>query len=211
MTSPECADTLDLRRRGEIGLAEAFSRYRVRLERLVQFRLDPRIRARVDAADVLQEAYIAMSKRLGDFLANPSVSCFVWMRQQTLQVMTDLHRSHFRDKRAPQRELHFGQLGPVDATSMSIARYLLDGITSPSQAAVKAEEVQWLHEALNSMNEIDREVLALRHFEQLSNGQVAEILSLSPTAASNRYIRAASRLAEILEKLRPTDVEGGHR
>ena len=79
------------------------------------------------------------------------------------------------------------------------ARFLIDELTSPSQAAVQAEEVRSLQEALNAMNETDREVLALRHFEQLTNNQVAEILGLSVTAASNRYLRAAARLGEILK------------
>ncbi|MFY8202545.1 MAG: sigma-70 family RNA polymerase sigma factor, partial [Pirellula staleyi] len=86
-------------------------------------------------------------------------------------------------------------------SSLSIAKLLLDDITSPSQAAVRAEEIQELRSALESMNETDREVLAMRHFEHLNNQQVAEVLGLSPTAASNRYIRAAVKLGEILKSL----------
>lgn len=190
---------------GASAVAEIFSDYRERLERIVAFRLDPRIRSRVDSADILQEAFIEISRRIGEYISQPTVSCFVWMRQKTLQTLIDTHRRHFRDKRDPEREVHFTHNADSQATSLSIARCLIDEMTSPSQAAMNAEEVDQLHLALESMNEIDREVLALRHFEQLNNNQVAEILGLSPTAASNRYVRAATRLGEILSSIRAID------
>ncbi|MDZ4848706.1 MAG: sigma-70 family RNA polymerase sigma factor [Pirellulaceae bacterium] len=191
---------------GDAALAELFSEYRDRLERIVTFRLDPRIRGRFDSSDVLQEAYIEIARRFSEYIDAPSVSFFVWLRQRTLQTMIDLHREHFREKRDPDRENRYLAQPTSQATSMSIARFLIDDVTSPSQAAVEAEETQRLHAALDSMQEIDREVLALRHFEHLSNLQVAEILNLSPTAASNRYIRAAARLSEIVASLHPSMV-----
>lgn len=194
---------------GEAALAELFSEYRERLERIISFRLEPRIRGRLDPADVLQEAYLEIASRYHEYIQNPSVSFFVWLRQRTLQTMIDLHREHFREKRDPNRENRYLGQPNSQATSMSIARFLLDEVTSPSQAAVDAEESQRLHAALDSMQETDREVLALRHFEHLSNLQVAEILGLSPTAASNRYIRAAARLSEIVAHLHPSIVRKG--
>ncbi len=191
---------------GDAALAELFSEYRERLERIVSFRLEPRIRGRLDPADVLQEAYLETARRYHEYLENPSVSFFVWLRQRTLQTMIDLHREHFREKRDPNRENRYISQSNGQTTSMSIARFLLDEVTSPSQAAVDAEESQRLHAALESMQEMDREVLALRHFEHLSNLQVAEVLGLSPTAASNRYIRAAARLSEIVANLYPSIV-----
>jgi RNA polymerase sigma-70 factor (ECF subfamily) len=189
---------------GETALAELFSEYRERLERIVSFRLEPRIRGRLDPADVLQEAYLEIARRYREYVQNPSVSFFVWLRQRTLQTMIDLHREHFREKRDPNRENRYICQPNSQATSLSIARFLLDEVTSPSQAAADAEESQRLHAALESMHEMDREVLALRHFEHLSNLQVAEVLGLSPTAASNRYIRAAARLSEIVSSLHPS-------
>jgi RNA polymerase sigma-70 factor (subfamily 1) len=186
---------------GQTSFASLFSNYGARLERIINFRLDPRIRGRIDAADVLQEAYLEASTRLPSFLDSANVSFFVWLRQQTLQTLVDVHRRQFRQKRDVNREIHFASTGPSDGTSVSIAQFLIGQLTSPSEVAVKAEEIQWLQEALNSMNEVDREVLALRHFEQLSNTQVAEVLGLTPTAASNRYLRAAARLSEILQRL----------
>lgn len=186
---------------GQTALASLFSSYQNRLERIVSFRLDPRIRGRIDAADILQEAYLEVSHRLQSFLECTDVSFFVWLRQHTLQTLIDVHRRQFRQKRDVNREIRFASTGTSDGTSLSIAQFLIDQLTSPSQLAVNAEEMQWLQEALNSMNEVDREVLALRHFEQLGNHQVAEILGLTPTAASNRYLRAAARLSEIMQRL----------
>ncbi len=190
-----------LREDGHTALASLFSTYHGRLEKIIRFRLDPRIRSRIDAVDVLQEAYLETSDRLQSFLESTDVSFFVWLRQQTLQTLVDVQRRQFRQKRDVNREIRFASTGTSDGTSLSIAQFLIDQLTSPSQVVVNAEEMQWLQEALNSMNGVDREILALRHFEQLTNNQVAEILGLTPTAASNRYLRAAARLSEILQRL----------
>ena len=185
---------------GETALAELFSQHRERLLRLIEFRLDARLQSRVDSEDVLQESYIEISRRLNDFLASPEVSFYVWARQLTLQTLIDIQRRHFGQKRSPQREQH-PRYNPVDQTSDSIARVIRSQLTSPSRAMIRAEESQQLHDALASMDATDREVLALRHFEHLGNQEVAEALGLSPTAASNRYVRAMMRLGEILRQL----------
>lgn len=184
---------------GPAAVAAIYERHRERLERIVTFRLDPRIRRRVDPGDILQEAWLEIARRVSDYSGSTGVSVFVWMRQLTLQTLVDVQRRHFRNKRDVNREIRLGA-GDGDQTSLSIAHFLVDQITSPSAVAVRAEELQYLQQALNSMNETDREILALRHFEQLSNNQVAEILGLTATAASNRYLRAAARLGEILER-----------
>jgi RNA polymerase sigma-70 factor (ECF subfamily) len=186
---------------GDAALAELFSECRPRLERMVEFRLEPLLRGRVEAADVLQEAYIEIARRIGDYTSNPAVSFFVWARQIASQTLIGVHRRHFRERRDPGLEIRLGR-GAAQSTSDSLARVLLDHHTTPSQAAVRAEEVSYLRAALESMDEIDREVLALRHFEQLGNNEVADILGLSITAASNRYVRAMKRLGEIMLKVR---------
>jgi RNA polymerase sigma-70 factor (ECF subfamily) len=198
-TTPECRRLLE---GGTDALAGLFSEYRPRLERMVEFRLDPRLRGRVEAADVLQEAYIEMARRLSDYTSDPVVSFFVWARQLTYQALIGIHRRHFSDKRDPNIEIRLGHRPAPSDTSDSIARLLLDERTTPSQAAVRAEEVAALKAALDSLEAIDREVLALRHFEQLGNNEVAQMLGLSVTAASNRYVRAMTRLGEILTKVR---------
>lgn len=194
------AEVEQLRQEGVKGLASLFDQYRARLERIVEFRMDDRIKSRVDSADVLQEAFIELNCRLTDFLTQPTVSVFVWMRQKTLQTLIDLQRGHFRDKRDPNRERQQPANWSSNDTGISIQAFLSVSMTSPSQHLIRGEEVQKLQDAIGQLNELDREVIALRHFEQLSNLQVAEILNLSPTAASNRYIRALSRLTESLAK-----------
>jgi RNA polymerase sigma-70 factor (ECF subfamily) len=180
-------------------LGELFSEYRDRLVRLVAFRLDARLRSRVDADDVLQEAYIEVSRRLDRYLEEPEVSFYVWIRQLTLQTLIDVQRRHFGQKRSPQREVQ-PKYNPVDETSDSIVRVISSQLSSPSRAAMRAEESRHLQDALASMDATDREVLALRHFEHLGNSEVAEALGLSATAASNRYVRAMTRLGEILRQ-----------
>jgi len=188
-----------LRQRGEAALAELFLQHKDRLERLVEFRLDARLRSRVDPADVLQEAYIEMARRLSDFLTDPKVSFYVWARQLTIQTLIDTQRRHFGQKRTPQQEVHLNR-SPAENTSDSIVKVLCSHLTSPSGVAIRAEQVQQLNSALDLMDEIDREVLALRHFEHLGNSEVAETLGLSTTAASNRYVRAMTRLGEIMQR-----------
>jgi RNA polymerase sigma-70 factor (ECF subfamily) len=184
---------------GSAALAEVFSECRDRLERVVEFRLDPRLRGRVDAADVVQEAYLEVARRAHEYMADPAVSFFVWVRQLTFQTLINIHRRHFREKRDPSLEVRLGER-LAHSTSDSIARQLVEARTTPSQAAARAEELALVRAALESMDEIDREVLALRHFEQLGNNEVAEVLGLSVTAASNRYVRAIKRLGEIMAK-----------
>ncbi len=194
----------ELRRLSEGGqgaVAELFSQCRDRLERMVRFRLDSRLRGRVDAEDVLQDAYVKIAARIGDYIARPTVSFYVWARQITRQTLIDCHRVQMGQKRDPKQEVRRGRAGRGANTSFSIARALVGRHTSPSAAAVRKEQVEGLHQALDAMDETDREVLALRHFEQLTNKEVAETLDLSPTAASNRYVRALERLGEILGSL----------
>lgn len=187
-----------IRTGGAVVLADHFEQHRHSLERIVHFRLSPILRSRVEPADVIQEAYLTVSRRINEYLDGQCNSFFVWIRQITIQTLFDIQRHQFRSKRDLLREVVLPNDSNMQTSSLSIAHFLLDDVTSPSQAAVKAEEVEQLKNALDSMNETDREVLALRHFEQLSNQQVAEVLGLSPTAASNRYIRAAAKLSEIM-------------
>ena len=186
---------------GQKALADLLALHREKLERIVAFRISPFLRSRIDPADVLQEAYFEISRRIDEYINGAPVSFFVWVRQRTIQTLIDIHRNHTREKRDPLREMSLASYPYGHTTSISIAQFLLADITSPSQAAVREEETQQLQSALESMNETDREVIAMRHFEHLNNQQVAEVLEISPTAASNRYVRAAAKLSEILNHL----------
>lgn len=190
---------LDLLQSGdEDKVAEVFSVYEEKLQRMVRFRLDRRLYGRVDTADVMQDVWLESSRRITDYTSNPAVPFFVWLRQIAWQIIIDLHRRHLgAQKRNVAQEISLARSG-CD-TSISIAAQLVGDVTSPSQVAIREERLGRLREALESMDEIDREVLALRHFEELSNNEVAEILGLQKTAASNRYVRALKRLKAILE------------
>jgi RNA polymerase sigma-70 factor (ECF subfamily) len=183
-------------------LAELFARYRDRLRRMVKLRLDRRLQGRIDASDVLQEAYLDMAQRAPEYAANPTMPFFLWLRFLTGQRLLMVHRQHLGAKMRDVREevsLYRGAL--PQASSVSLAAHLLGRITSPSLAAVRAEMQLKLQEALNGMDPIDREVLTLRHFEDLSNGETASVLGLQKAAASNRYIRALKRLKEVLASM----------
>jgi RNA polymerase sigma-70 factor (ECF subfamily) len=194
---------LDRARAGDArALAALFDRYRDRLRHMVRLRLDRRLAGRLDADDVLQEAFIEASKRLKPRYHDRELPAFLWLRLVTGQVLIDVHRRHLGARMrnaALEISLHRGAL--PQASSLSLAELLLGRLTSPTGAAQRAEMQLRLQEALNRMEPIDREVLALRHFEELSNVETAQVLGLEPTAASNRYIRALKRLKEILAGL----------
>lgn len=194
----ELDELAQLQDRGVDAAAELFTRYEDRLRRMIHVRLDKRLYGRVDAGDVLQEAYLEVSRRTDEYLANPAVPFYVWIRQLTSQVLVDLYRQHFGAKmRDVRQEVRLAAAGSPIAPD-SLAAQLIAGWTSPSQAAIREETYAELQQALSEMDEIDREVLALRHFEGLANGEVAKILGLQKTAASNRYIRALTRLRKAM-------------
>ena len=196
----------DLLRRAAGGDQEAlravFERYRDRLKRMVHLRLSRRLSGRIDDSDVVQEAMIDVSKRLDEYLKEPKTSFFLWLRNVTALKLAEVHRRHLGTQlRDADREVTLHRGGLPMADSVSLAAQLLGKLTAPSQAAIKAETRILVQEALNSMDPIDREVLALKHFEQLSTAEIAEVLGLSKAGAGSRYLRAIKRLRSILEQI----------
>lgn len=187
--------------RGDRGaLAELFTLYRPRLWRMVNFRLDPRLRGRVDPDDILQDAWVNAVARINNFLTDASRSCFIWFRMIVQQTLIDVHRRHLgADKRSAARERSLSYGSNADSTSTSLAFHLQARLTSPSSAVARAELAGQLDTVLKGMSEIDREVLALRHFEHLTNAETALVLDMSEQAASVRYVRALQRLKKVLE------------
>jgi RNA polymerase sigma-70 factor, ECF subfamily len=197
-------DDLLLRLEGgdERALTELFTRHRERLRRMVRLRLDRRLQRRIDSSDVLQDAYLEVARRSREYLAQPAVPPFLWLRLLTGQALQALHRHHLKvDMRDANQEVSLRRQATPQANSASLAEMLLGRLTSPTRAARRAEMQLKLQEVLNAMEPMDREVLALRHFEELSNGEAALVLGLSKTAASNRYIRALGRLKEMLKAM----------
>lgn len=176
-------------------LAELFDQHRQRLSQIIVSRLDQRLNGRVDVDDVLQEIFLDASDRIEHFIQTHSGSLFVWLRMITMQTMANIHRRHIdaqaRDARKEQSIFtgrHYG------SGSAGMILQLLGHQTSPSRAAMRSERANQLEEAVRSLSSNDSEILTLRHFEQLANHEIAEVLGISPKAASIRYVRALARL-----------------
>jgi RNA polymerase sigma-70 factor (ECF subfamily) len=188
---------------GEEGaLAELFTRYRKRLRQMIRLRLDRRLASRVDPSDVLQEAYLDVVQQFPAYQRRSEIPFFLWLRLVTGQRLMRVHRQHLGAAlRDAGREVSLYHGALPQASSESLAAQLLGRMTSASQALVRAEMQLQLQTALNDMGPLDREIIALRHFEELSNAEAAEVLGLSKTAASNRYLRALARLQKVLENI----------
>jgi RNA polymerase sigma-70 factor (ECF subfamily) len=181
-------------------MGELFAQCRDRLRMLVRLRMDRRVQGRVDPSDILQETFLEASQRIGEFARKKPMPFFLWLRFLTAQRLIIAHRRHLgAQMRDAAAEVSLYARPMPEATSVSLAAQLLGNFTSPDQAAVRAEMQLKLQQALNEMEPMDREVLAMRHFEQLSNGETAQALGISKTAASNRYVRALARLRDIME------------
>ena len=190
------------RRTENVGGNEAFNeilcRHRDRLKRMVGLRMNHKLQGRVDASDVIQETFVEASRALESYLDNPKISVFLWLRRLAGEKLIQAHRKHLgAEKRTANREQPiFG--GVPAATSQVMAIQLSGKLTSPSIAAEKKESKDELMEALEQMGEVDREILMLRHFEQLSNQETAEVVGMNYEAVKKRYIRALDKLRTIL-------------
>jgi RNA polymerase sigma-70 factor (ECF subfamily) len=189
-------------------LDDLFARHRDRLRRMVDLRLDRQLRGRLDPSDVLQEAYLEVVSRVDDYLRDPKLPPFLWLRLIVGERLTRLHRHHLGvQARDAGREISFHRYPVPAASSAALAGQLLGRYTSPSHAAIRAERMMRVQEALASLDPIDREALALRHFEQLSRAEAAQVLGISEAAAAKRYIRALKRLEGVLVAM-PGGLEG---
>jgi RNA polymerase sigma-70 factor (ECF subfamily) len=181
-------------------LASLWERHYPRLRQMIQLRLDRRLRRRVDPSDILQEAYIDLADRLPDYARERPMPIFLWIRLVAAQRLMQVHRRHLGTaRRDAGREVSLHPEASHRADSVSLAAQLLGHLTSASQAAARAEQRLRLEQALDTMDAIDREIIALRHFEELTNGEAAHVLGLSKAAASKRYVRALTRLQSVLE------------
>ncbi len=199
-------ETNDLLRRAADGDAEGWgallARHEARLRRMVAFRLDQRLQGRLDPSDVFQETALEAWRHLADYLRQPDIPFFLWLRGIAANKLRQLHRHHLGTQmRDARREVSLYRGTLPETTSAALAAQLLGHQTRPSEAAIRAEVKLRLQEALNGMDPLDREVLALRHFEQLTPAETARVLGLKEKAAGMRYLRALKRLKEILTSL----------
>lgn len=170
-----------------------------RLRRMVALRMDPRLQGRIDPSDVVQESYIDAARRLPEYVKNPAMPFFVWLRWLVGQRLMEQHRRHLgAQARDVSREVSLYNGAFPEATAADLAANVIGEFSTPSQAAIRVEQTKRLQEALESLEPIDREILVLRHFEQLSNGEAAEVLDLDKSTASKRYARALIRLKDVL-------------
>lgn len=189
-------------------LAALFNLYRDRLRRMIDLRIDPRLRSRLDASDILQEAYLDVSRDLDSYLADPKIRPFLWMRIHVGRRLAIAHRQHLGTRmRDAGLEISLNHHAIPEASSAGLALMLIGRHTSPSQAAQRAERLMRVRDALNGLEPLDREILALRHFEQLSRAEAAAALGIDPETGAKRYFRALKRLKDVLATL-PDGLEG---
>jgi RNA polymerase sigma-70 factor (ECF subfamily) len=211
MTS-ESSDDLRLLERARGGdqgaVNDIFTRHRDRLRRMVELRLDWRLQARIDASDVIQDAFLDVARRLPDYLQQPTLPLFLWLRLVVGERLCALRRHHLgTHMRDAGREVSLYREPMPAASSAALAAHLLGRHTSPSTAAVRAERILRVQEGLNALEPIDREILSLRHCEQLTRAEAAVVLGIEEAAAAQRYVRALKRLKNVLADM-PGGLEG---
>ena len=174
-------------------------RHREAVGRMVEMRMDRRLTRRVDASDIVQEVLIEAHRRLQDYLAKPAMPFHLWLRQMAQDRLIDAHRRHrVAARRSLDREQPLLAPAHLDHSTMELAAQLCDHEITPAAAAVLNELRAKFEAALEELDEQDREIVVMRHFEKLSNSEVATALNLTPPAASMRYLRAVRRLRGVL-------------
>ena len=189
---------------------QLFNEVEPRLRRMLAFRLDHRLQGKLDASDVLQESYMEFARSIANYRALDDLPFYLWLRMVTLRKLTALQRKFMAtEARDFKREISLHR-GPMPmASTNSLAAAFVGNLTSPSQAAIRTELQIKVQNALNDLDPTDREVLTLRHFEQLSNSEMADILQITAAAASNRYVRALKRLRPVLDEIVSAESDSG--
>ena len=168
--------------------------YRPRLRRMVELRVGGALAGRVDPSDVLQDAFVEASRKVARFCESPKVSFFVWLRGLTSDALNNARRHHVAaQRRSVSREIAL----PSDG-SATFARELMTH-SSPSQKLEREELHRAVTSAVGELKDVDQEVILMRHFEGLSNNEVAEALRINASTATMRHGRALARLKVILE------------
>ncbi|NIL96658.1 MAG: sigma-70 family RNA polymerase sigma factor [Planctomycetales bacterium] len=176
-------------------------RHREAVRRMISLRMDRQLQQRVDASDIVQEVLVDANRRMAEYLRDPAMPFHLWLRQMAQDRLIDAHRRHrVAAKRSVEREQRLVARPRLDRSTLDLAAQLCDGQRTPAAAAEWNELQVLFQSALQQLEEKDREVVVMRHFEKLSNSEVAAALDLSPPAASMRYLRAVRRLREILAR-----------
>lgn len=175
-------------------------KHRKAVRRMVELRLDRKVQRRVDVSDVVQDVMIEASGRLDKYLADPSMAFHLWLRQIAWDRIIDTYRRHrVSAKRNMDREQPMATSTGPDQSTLELAVQLCDPALTPAAAATQREIAARVEASIEKMNDQDREIILMRHYEHLSNLEIAEVLGLNPPAASMRYLRAVRRLREMLQ------------
>lgn len=201
---PEHDKTLELLEQVRGGDDDAVNllidRHRNALRHLVRMRLDRKIQRRVDVSDVVQDVLIEANRRLKTYLENPVMPFHLWIRHIARDRIIDAHRRHrVSAKRSVDREQPMVIPGGFDKSSIILAAQLVDGEKTPAAKTMEKELARRVEEAISDLDDVDAEVIVMRHYEQLTNQEIAQALELSEPAASMRYLRAVRRLRELMQ------------
>ncbi|MCF7959795.1 MAG: sigma-70 family RNA polymerase sigma factor [Pirellula sp.] len=185
-----------------LAVEQLMDRHRNSLRRMIQLRLDQRLMQRMDVSDVIQDVLMEANRRLTDYLGNPVIPFHLWIRQIAKDRIIDAHRRHrVSAKRSIDREQPQTGKGPPDQSTMELANQFRDQALTPAAAATQRELAEQIESAVQLLRENDREIILMRHYEQLNNQEIAQSLGLTEPAASMRYLRALKRLREVIEGL----------
>jgi RNA polymerase sigma-70 factor (ECF subfamily) len=174
---------------------QLLEQYRDRLRRLVAVRFDRRLAARADASDVVQEALAEAARKLDGYLRDRPLPFYPWLRQLAWERLVKTRRLHTADRRSVDRE-EPPEL--PEASAVELAQRLVASVTGPVQRLVREELWTRVRSALDRLSAVDREILILRHAEQLSSKEAAAVLGVSEAAVKSRHLRALERLREAL-------------
>jgi RNA polymerase sigma-70 factor, ECF subfamily len=199
-TAEQTKALLDQARDGDgEAIERLLTRFREPLRRVIELRLDPVLIRRVDASDIVQDVLLEANQRLVDYLRTPNMPFHLWLRHLAQDRIIDTHRRHRQaQRRSVDREQPIQRAGLDDESSMQIVQQLAASEPTPASAAIHAELHRRLMTAMDQLDDADRDIILMRHQEQISNQDVAVLLKLSEAAASMRYLRALRKLRAIL-------------
>ena len=200
-TNDQTQALLDAARQGDSdAVNKLLHRHRGSLRRFVEMRLDRKVQRRVDVSDVVQDVLFEANQRLQKYLGDPVMAFHLWLRQIAHDRMIDTYRRHrVSAKRNMDREQVVFVSGNEEQSSMDLAAQLYDAAMTPAEIATGRELAQQVESVIAKLDDPDREIILMRHYEHLTNAEIAEVLQLNPPAASMRYLRAVRRLRELLE------------
>ena len=200
--SLDTRELLDQARGGDRNAVERLLElHRAALRRMIDLRLDPALAGRLDASDIVQEVMLEASRRLGQYLDKPIMPFQIWLRHLAKDHIIDAHRRHRKaQRRSLDREQPIVPAAFADRSSIELAAQFLDREATPASAALRQELARRLAQAVATLEDDDRDIILMRHYEQLSNQEVATMLGLSEAAASMRYLRAVRKLKGLLSE-----------